>query len=245
MVFNVNGIVIKEMTAGETGKRILVITREHGKMLLSARGSKNAKSGIMAATQLFSYCEFTVFEGKGFYSVTQADVIESFYGIRNDFERLAYGAYILELTERTSFEEMEDNAAFDLLLKTLSVLSSERQNPKLTAVIYIIGLLKECGFMWETDYCVNCGDILDKNAFFGDRSDGLFCHNCSDGMAWKLGSGALKAVRYINGSSLNKLFNFRVSEEVLDELWTFADINRRIYFGDKYKTLDYINNLKF
>ena len=112
MVFNVNGIVIKEMTAGETGKRILVITREHGKMLLSARGSKNAKSGIMAATQLFSYCEFTVFEGKGFYSVTQADVIESFYGIRNDFERLAYGAYILELTERTSFEEMEDNAAF-------------------------------------------------------------------------------------------------------------------------------------
>ena len=124
MVFNVNGIVIKEMTAGETGKRILVITREHGKMLLSARGSKNAKSGIMAATQLFSYCEFTVFEGKGFYSVTQADVIESFYGIRNDFERLAYGAYILELTERTSFEEMEDNAAFDLLLKTLSVLSS-------------------------------------------------------------------------------------------------------------------------
>ena len=99
--------------------------------------------------------------------------------------------------------------------------------------------------MWETDYCVNCGDILNKNAFFGDRSDGLFCHNCSDGMAWKLGSGALKAVRYINGSSLNKLFNFRVSEEVLDELWTFADINRRIYLGDKYKTLDYINNLKF
>ena len=88
-------------------------------------------------------------------------------------------------------------------------------------------------------------DILNKNAFFGDRSDGLFCHNCSDGMAWKLGSGALKAVRYINGSSLNKLFNFRVSEEVLDELWTFADINRRIYLGDKYKTLDYINNLKF
>ena len=75
MVFNVNGIVIKEMMAGETGKRILVITREHGKMLLSARGSKNVKSGILAATQLFSYCEFTVFEGKGFYSVTQADVI--------------------------------------------------------------------------------------------------------------------------------------------------------------------------
>lgn len=43
MVFNVNGIVIKEMTAGETGKRILVITREHGKMLLSAPWVKKCK----------------------------------------------------------------------------------------------------------------------------------------------------------------------------------------------------------
>ena len=86
MVFNVNGIVIKEMTAGETGKRILVITREHGKMLLSARGAKKITSKTMAGTQLFSYCEFTLFEGKGFYSVTQADVIESFYGISEDIE---------------------------------------------------------------------------------------------------------------------------------------------------------------
>ena len=124
MVSNVNGIVIKETAAGETGKRILVITREHGKMLLSARGSRNAKSSIMAAAQLFSYCEFTIFEGRGFYSVTQADVKESFYGIRNDFERLAYGAYILELTEKATFEEMENNMAFELLLKTLSVLSA-------------------------------------------------------------------------------------------------------------------------
>ena len=86
MVLKVKGIVIKESDTGEAGKRIVIITKEHGKMLLSARGAKKITSKTMAGTQLFSYCEFTLFEGKGFYSVTQADVIESFYGISEDIE---------------------------------------------------------------------------------------------------------------------------------------------------------------
>ena len=35
MVSKVNGIVIKESDMGESGKRIVVLTKEHGKMLLS------------------------------------------------------------------------------------------------------------------------------------------------------------------------------------------------------------------
>ncbi len=244
MVSKVNGIVIKETDAGESGKRIVVITKEHGKMLLSAHGSKNAKSGIMAATQLFSCCEFTLYEGRGFYSVTQADVIESFYGIRNDFERLAYGAYILELTDRAAFEELENNSAFELLLRTLFVLASGKQKPRLTAVVYIIRLLKECGFMSDT-YCVECGERLEQSAYYGETTDGLFCHKHAEGAAYKLGSGALMAVKHISESKMPSLFSFSVSEEVLSELWLFADVNRRIYLGEKYKTLDYINNMKF
>ena len=58
MVSKVNGIVIKETDAGETGKRIVVLTKEHGKMLLSARGAKNTKSGIMAAHSFFHTANF-------------------------------------------------------------------------------------------------------------------------------------------------------------------------------------------
>lgn len=243
MVSKVNGIVIKETDAGETGKRIVVLTREHGKMLLSARGSKNAKSGIMAATQLFSYCEFSLYEGRGFYSVTQADVIESFYNIRNDMERLAYGAYILELTERAAFEELENNDAFSLLLRTLFVLSSGKQEPRLTAAVYIIRLLKECGFI--SVYCAECGKKPDINGYYSETADGIFCSEHAMGAEYKLGTGAMRAVSHISESALSGLFSFRVSDEVLEEIWQFADIGRRKYFGEKYKTLDYINNMTF
>lgn len=241
MVSKVRGIVIKEMPAGETGKRIVVLTREHGKMLLSARGAKNAKSGILAATQLFSYCEFMLYEGKGFFSITQADVIESFFEIRNDIDRLAYGSYILELTDRVSFEELENNSAFELLFRALFVLAQGKQNPRLTAIIYIIRLLKECGLMGGA-YCSECGRHLEDTAYYGPLADGLVCGKCSETASYRIGCGALRALGHMSESGMKELFGFRVSDEVLAQLWRFADVNRRKYFGEHFKSLEYLEN---
>lgn len=246
MVSKVNGIVIRETDMGESGKRIVVLTREHGKMLLSVRGAKNTKKGMQAAVQLFACCEFTLFEGRGFYSVTQAEVLESFYGIRADFERLAYGAYILEITDRASFEELENNKAFDLLLRTLFVLASGKRSPRLTAAVYVLRLLKEYGFMGDCSLCASCGEAMDE-ACYGEMADGVFCLSClqEDRRSGHLGRGALRALVHITESPVNSLFSFEVSPEVLEELWDFAAVYRREYLGGGYKTLDYINNMGF
>ena len=244
MVSKVYGIVIKETDTGESGKRITVVTRERGRMVLSAKGSKSVKSSIMAAAQLFSYCEFTIFEGRGFYSVTQADVIESFYGIRNDFERLAYAAYILEITDRAAFEELENQNAFELLLRTLFVMSAGKHSPRLVTAVYIIRLLKEFGLMGDGEYCSECGVPLNGEGFYTE-GEGIYCANCTVGKYYRLNSGALKAISHITQSEMKNLFSFRLSDEVMDEIWNFADINRRLHLGEWYKTLDYINNMHF
>ncbi len=244
MVSKVNGIVIKESDMGESGKRIVVLTKEHGKMLLSVRGAKNTKKGMQAASQLFSCCEFTVFEGRGFYSVTQADVIESFYDIRSDFERLSYGAYILEITERASFEELQNNMAFDLLLRTLFVLSSGKRKPRLVAAIYVLRLLKEYGFVGDCSRCSDCGNEL-QEAYYSLSADDIFCKDCREADCGKLGGGALKALIHVTESPVNTLFAFDVSDSVLEELWEFSSVYRMEYLGDNYKTLNYINNIKF
>ena len=245
MVLKVKGIVIKESDTGEAGKRIVIITKEHGKMLLSARGAKKITSKTMAGTQLFSYCEFTLFEGKGFYSVTQADVIESFYGISEDIEALAYGAYILEITERASFEELENNEIFDLLLRTLFILSKGKYNPRLVAEIFIIRLVRDSGFMGDLECCQNCGKPFENGAWYSAYNEEFMCMECVGENGMYIGKGALKAVKYIAESGLAGLFRFNVSAEVLEQLWQLADEYRKIYFGERYKTLDYINNMKF
>ena len=71
------------------------------RVLLSARGARRVKSKLLAATQLFCYADFVVYEGKGFYSVTQAELQNSFYGLRLDMDKFSEAMYLAELTERS------------------------------------------------------------------------------------------------------------------------------------------------
>ena len=51
-VGKIRGIVIGEAQRGESSKQITVLAKGVGKVRLSARGAKNAKSHLLAGTQL-------------------------------------------------------------------------------------------------------------------------------------------------------------------------------------------------
>ena len=93
------GIVLREQARGESNKQIVLLAQGVGRVLLSARGARRAKSKLLAATQLFCYADFVVYEGKGFYSVTQAELKNSFYGLRLDMDKFSEAMYLAELTE--------------------------------------------------------------------------------------------------------------------------------------------------
>ena len=93
------GIVLREQAKGESNKQIVLLAQGVGRVLLSARGARRAKSKLLAATQLFCYADFVVYEGRGFYSVTQAELKNSFYGLRLDMDKFSEGMYLAELTE--------------------------------------------------------------------------------------------------------------------------------------------------
>ena len=62
-----SGSVIREQVKGESNKQIVVLAKGLGRVILSARGARKANSRLLAATQLFCYADFVVYEGKGFY----------------------------------------------------------------------------------------------------------------------------------------------------------------------------------
>ena len=64
-----------------------------------AGAAVNQKS-LLATSELFCYADYIFVKSKEIYVMTQADIRNSFYDIRNDVERLTYGTHILALTER-------------------------------------------------------------------------------------------------------------------------------------------------
>ena len=60
------GIVLREQAKGESNKQIVLLAQGVGRVLLSARGARRVKSKLLAATQLFCYADFVVYEGRAF-----------------------------------------------------------------------------------------------------------------------------------------------------------------------------------
>ena len=213
-VRKIRGIVIREQQTGESSKQIVVLAKEMGKVRLSARGAKNTKSRLLAGTQLFCYCDFTVYEGRGFLSVTQADLIESFYALRNDVEVLAQAVYLAELVDSTCPAGMEHDNILKLLLYTMQVMAKGYLPPKLAGRIFEMKYLQYSGFLASAD-CVTCGE---QAQYFDQKEATFYCKQHRSREAVLLSRAVVQALDYVLEEEGKKLFVFRLSPEALKQL---------------------------
>ena len=153
--FTVRGLIIREQPVGESDKYLTIFTKERGKLSVRARGAKNAKSKLLVAQQ-FAYCDFVLYQGgtnaAGFLSLTQVDLIESFYDLRLDYDRLMTAYDVVKIVDRYMAGALEDvteahesSAILFTLLKTLQALSKTYMTPKLVHSVFCLKFLQVVG----------------------------------------------------------------------------------------------------
>ena len=223
------GLVLKEQPAGESGKRILVLRENGGQVWMTVRGAKNIRGKVMAACQSFCFSRFWVFEGRGFWTVTRAELIESFYGLREELDRLAYGSYLLSLVTQTAVEgEMADQQTLPLLLQTLAVLEKDLLLPRLTAMIFTIKYLQMSGFLASSLGCVCCG--AQETMWFSLAAGGFLCASCEAKWPDRVAvpGAVVEAFRFVERRQGSRIFGFRLSEEAEQAL---TELLRRILWA--------------
>lgn len=120
------GMVIKSSSVGEYDKRLVVLTRERGKITVFARGAKRPGSSLMGPSRHFAFGTFKVFEGRDSYSLQSARITRYFDDLAQDVEASCYGQYFLELTDYYTRENLDGSTMLLLLYQSLRALENLR-----------------------------------------------------------------------------------------------------------------------
>ena len=123
MYLNIQAIVLRVTDYNDRDALLTVLSRNHGKLTLKARGLRRKNSPLIAPCQLLAFGEFTIFEYRGQYTINEAHSIELFTSLRRDLTKLSLGTYFAQVAEVISQEDLPNPELQSLLLNSLFALS--------------------------------------------------------------------------------------------------------------------------
>ena len=204
---SVTGMVIRTSALGEADKRLVLLTRERGKITAFARGAKRPGSPLMAASRIFAFGTFRLFEGREAYSLQGAEIGNYFQEIALDVEAACYGSYFLELADYYSREGMEGTELLKLVYQSLRALLKPAIGRSLVRRVFELKSLVLSG-----EYTEEPGRPVSQSAAY----------------AWA----------YVVSSPIEKLYQFTLKEEVLQEFSLCVEDAMERFVGRPFKSLE-------
>ncbi|MBQ5431535.1 MAG: DNA repair protein RecO [Lachnospiraceae bacterium] len=243
-----SGIVVSSMPVGETDKRVVLLTKELGKVSAFARGAVKPNSPLLAAGNPFCFGNFSLYSGRSAYTLRSVKITARFDQLLKDLTDVWYGYYFLEVAEYYGRENVDESERLNLLYLTLRALEKKKQSPDLIRLVYEIRTLGCNGEYPNVFSCVGCGkEAKEKQlSFFSVKAGGCFCADCHKETSSlpvdirPLSVSALYALQYILSTPLPKLFSFDLKPQVLEELTSLVRSWRRVYSGHKYKSEEFL-----
>lgn len=211
---SVTGMILKAEPIGEYDRRVVILTRERGKIAAFARGARKQGSRLLASTNPFCFGRFVLYEGKSSYSIAETVISNYFEELRTDYELAYFGMYFLEVMDYYTRENSDEKEMLKLLYQSLRALLHKGLANELVQYIFEIKALSLNG------------------EYPGPPEQEVFLDS------------TLYALSYIVNTGVEKLYTFTVTENVLMELSHIAEIYRKRFVDKRFKSLEILREIK-
>ena len=251
-------LVIRECDYAENDKLLTLLSAEMGKITVCAKGAKSIRSKDAACSQMLCYSEFTVKERGGFYTLSEASLIEQFFGLRASLERNAAAAYIADVAGEICVENNDEGEMLSLTLNSLYMLSETDRNADIIKAVFELRCAAISGFCPDLSGCSICGCEGDKPLYLDVMNGSLVCSECFGGehgeermkdiatarIILPISKAILDVLRYVVSCPPKKIFNFKLDEPNIDDFCRVCEKYLINQIEKSFSTLEFYNKIK-
>lgn len=219
--YKTRGIIIKRSNFGEADRLLTIFTERFGKVKAIAKGARKQQSKLAGNLEPFCLTNFVFAEGRNLDIVTEAEIINCFFKIRNNLKSINSSFYLAEVIDKLSEERETHLDVFNLLLRTLEKINYLPD--KIILPYFEINFLANIGYQPELYKCLDCGKKITSGGNGFDFSEGgVLCKTCNRNAA-KISDEAIKVLRLFLRHDIKLLEKLKLSPKTTDELIDIAE----------------------
>lgn len=240
-------LVIREVDFSEHDRYITVLTEDGRKLEILCRNARRKGSRSANAARLFCWSEMNLYESRGRFSLDDASLVRSFWGVTQDIEAYALACYFAELAAAMSDTDEDVPALPRIFLNALYAVTEQKRPLAIVKAAFELRLMAESGFAPQLAPCAVCGKELDAPpVYFSVRAGTAACESCARrlGADYRpLPAGALAAMGHILTCELKRLYAFALGGESLGALSRVCE-EYAVYYADKsFDSLKFYHSL--
>ena len=208
----VTGMILEVSPVNDYDRRLVILTKERGKITAFARGARKPNSRFVAGTTPFVFGVFSLYEGKNSYTINEIEVQNYFEELRTDYNGAYYGMYFLEIADYYTRENNDEKDMLKLLYQSMRALMHDKYDNRLVRAVFEIK------------------SIVINGEFKGVTENS------------KYKEAALYAVDFIVKSSIEKLYTFKLTDDALMQLCEIATTSRKYAMHTSFKSLEILES---
>lgn len=139
------GIILRRTDYGEADRIITLLTPDHGKLTLIAKGVRRVKSKLAGGIELFSISQLTFIKGKRDVGTLVSARLDTYFStIVTDIERTMLGYEFIKQLDKTT-EDSPEEEYFTIMTEALQALNEPTIQLGLIRVWFAAQLLRQAG----------------------------------------------------------------------------------------------------
>ncbi len=158
MLGKTSAVAIGSFPLGESDRLVTFYSRDFGKLRGVAKSARRMRSRFGSALELCTLGELVFFDSgrSELVRIDHFDITRPFDRVREDLDRLAQAAWMIECVARLTGERDRHVALFALLVRGLRALDGARP-PARVGISFGVRCVEALGHRPRLDACVECG----------------------------------------------------------------------------------------